>query len=319
MPEKTAPSTTQPPQKEVQAPVVQSEPESKPRPEDYSGQGIRVMNLSDKFRSALPKIRLTLILIPVVALFAGGTYWFLGGLKKEPEQAVVPDTRLGRIIDSGKIKIGTDATFPPMEFTDSEGNLVGYDIDLGNKIADEIGVKAEFVNIAWDDLFNQLVAKKIDMIASGVSITDERRMKYSFSESYINAGQVIMTRKNDTSIKSVADLADKKIAVQAGTTNQDEALKYTSAELVLAHDDFLLAIKSLLDGQADAILADLTLASSVVDGHQNLKIASDPFTSDYYGIVFRKDDAELVKEVNTALDVLRQRGVLVFLKQKWLE
>ncbi|HLD11825.1 MAG TPA: transporter substrate-binding domain-containing protein, partial [Patescibacteria group bacterium] len=94
---------------------------------------------------------------------------------------------------------------------------------------------------------------------------------------------------------------------------------YTDTDLVLLYENFDDATDALLTGKADAIFTDLTNAKGTVDEHKDLKIASDPFTSEFYGVVFRKGETDLVQRVNEVLNLLRQRGVEVFLKQKWLE
>jgi len=213
--------------------------------------------------------------------------------------------------------IGTDPTLPPMEFMQN-GNFVGYDIDLANLLAKEMGVKVVFKNVVFDNIFNALQQHQIDLIISAVTITPERQKKYDFSEQYLNAGQVIITRKDNTTIKSVKDLQGKRIGVQQGTTNETQALKYTSPTLVIRYPDFVQATKALVNGNVDAIFDDLPSSKGIVAANPTLKIASDPFTDEYYGIVFRKGDSK-VKEVNKALDALRVRGYLTELKNKWLD
>jgi ABC-type amino acid transport substrate-binding protein len=218
-----------------------------------------------------------------------------------------------------KLVIGTDATFPPMEYTASgEATLIGYDIDLGNKIASEMGTTVEFKNIPWDDLFTALDNKGVDMIMSSVTITEDRKQKYDFSENYLNAGQVIITRKEDTTITSAETLKGKRIAIQEGTTNEQEALKHTTANLVIRYPDYQQATQALVDGKADALLSDLPAAKGIITANPTLKISSDPFTNEYYGIVFRKGDPQ-VKIVNEVLSSLRTKGILTDLKQKWLD
>ena len=94
--------------------------------------------------------------------------------------------------------IGTDPTLPPMEFLQN-GNFVGYDIDLENLLAKQMGVKVVFKNVVFDNIFNALQQNQIDLIISAVTITPERQQKYDFSEEYLNAGQVIITQKTNTS------------------------------------------------------------------------------------------------------------------------
>jgi len=213
--------------------------------------------------------------------------------------------------------VGTDPTFQPMEFTQG-GKMVGYDIDLANLLAKQVGVPVKLKNITFDNLFTALQQHQIDMIISAVTITPEREKKYTFSKHYLNAGQVIITQKTNELIKAPADLKGKKIGVQQGTTDESEALKYTDDKLVIRYPDFVQATKALVSGTIDAIITDLPSAQGIVGTNPTLKIASDPFTNDYYGIVFRKGDPE-VAPVNKALDSLSVRGYLTELKHKWLD
>jgi len=274
-----------------------------------------------------PAIFFSLFLLLVVLGTVG--YIFLSPQGREPTEEKESHPHVDRILASGKIVIGTDATYAPMEFTDdTTGELKGYDIDLGNKIAEELGVDAEFKNIPWSELgmdppitstTSALLRNEVDVVISSVTITDERKQTYDFSQPYINAGQVIVTKKDNSSISSTADLKGKKIAVQKGTTNEEQALIYTDSDLVLLYENFNDATEALLTGKADAIFTDLTNAKGAIDEYKDLKIASDPFTSEFYGVVFRKGETDLVQSVNEVLNLLRQRGVEVFLKQKWLE
>ncbi len=218
---------------------------------------------------------------------------------------------------SKTVIVGTDATAPPMESVNKQGGLIGYDIDLGYRLANEMGVKAEFKNIPWDNIFQALLDKKIDMIISSVTITDERKQKYAFSDSYINAGQVIVSRK-DHPYKTTAELMGKKLSVQKGTTDEKEALTLTNPNLVVSFSDFVDATKALANGQVDAMISDLTFAKGFISEYDNLKITSDPFTNEYYGVVMRKENKDLLKKVNDALNILQVNGVLTDLKQKWL-
>ncbi len=97
---------------------------------------------------------------------------------------------LDEIKARGKIIIGTDATYPPMEFYDESGEIVGFDIDLGKAIAEELGVEAVFIDTAWDGIFPALDAKKFDIIMSATSITEEELKSKAMSEQYITSQAV---------------------------------------------------------------------------------------------------------------------------------
>jgi ABC-type amino acid transport substrate-binding protein len=266
------------------------------------------------------KPMLWVMILLVFAFFCGlllAVWYFQTQVQKASPGTGTETTKVPATTPS-KITIGTDATFQPMEYTASGGALMGYDIDLGNRIGEALGAEVEFKNIPWDDLFKALANKQIDMVMSSVTVTEERKQMYDFSESYLNAGQVIIVRKTDTTITSAQDLQGKKIAVQEGTTNETEALKLTTAALVIRYPDFVLATKALVDGNADAILSDLPGAKGIITENPTLKISSDPLTNEYYGIVFRKDDPNVAK-INEILSSFKTQGVLTDLKQKWLD
>lgn len=219
-----------------------------------------------------------------------------------------------------KITIGTDATYPPMEFKDETGNLVGYDMDLANEIAKEMNINVEVKDIPFDKVFEALDSNQIDAIISSVTITNERKEKYSFSEPYINAGQVMLTLRTTQGIQwTTADLAGKRIGVQNGTTSEEEALRYVEKNLVTSFADYPLAVTALNAKQIDVVIVDLTAAKGIVDENPNLQIVSDPFTNEYYGIVFRKDNSFLKSGVDKAILSLQKRGILNNIKQKWFQ
>ncbi len=261
------------------------------------------------------------MVLTLVVVFASGVFFAQQIFKSDSTQLArgaeqptpMPVTKAPE-----KIIVGTDSTFPPMEYKDENDELVGFDIDLVKNIAEEMGTTVEFQTLSWDNIFDDLEAGKIDMIASSVSITDERRERFIFSEPYINAGQVVVARASDETIRMPEDLSGKKVGVQRGTTNEVEAAKYTTDENIIRYDDFQLAAQDLVNGQVDAILSDLPGAKGIVNEHPELKIASDPFTNDFYGITFKKDNTQLRDAVNTALDSLSQKGILNSLKEQWL-
>ncbi len=248
-----------------------------------------------------------------------GVFVVLRTFKKVNVETQMGPSVVSSIKKKGKIVIGTDSTFPPMEFVNDAGEYTGYDIELGRRIAEKLGVTPEFKPILFDNFIDELKNHTVDIVMSSVSITDERKSQVQFSDPYLYAGQVILTRKDNTSISTTDDLKGKRIAVQKGTTNEQQAREFTSGELVLLFDDYSLATQALLSASADAIFSDLTGAKGIIDANPDLKVASEPFTKESYGIVFSPGENDLIPEVNSILNSLRQQGVLTLLKQKWLD
>lgn len=261
------------------------------------------------------------IILIIIALIAGigvGVIYYQHQLQKMQETKTQKQTSTVLPALPQVIVIGLDATAPPMESIAKNGKLIGYDIDLSNKIANELGVKVEIKNIPWANVFNALLNKKVDMIVSSVTITADREKQYDFSVPYVDDGQVIISRINNP-ISTVAGLKGKIISVQTDTTNEDEAKKLVPQKMILGFAGYDDAAKAVLNGKADAMISDLVLAKGIVSQYKTLKITSDPLDQEKYGIVFRKDETGLRDKVNKVLNDLELKGILMDLNNKWFE
>jgi polar amino acid transport system substrate-binding protein len=259
-----------------------------------------------------------LIVSPLVALgflvYYLITFTLLGPAK--PVQEIL-SPELQAIKARGEIIIGTEATYPPMEYFDEHGNFVGIDIEIGKRIAKELGVKAKFRHIPWQELFDKLLAKEVDMVISAVTILPEREKIMAFSKPYFNAGQVIVTTKeNAKTIKGVEDLKDKKVGVQAETTSEKEALKISAN--VVSYPDYVEAKKGLISGEIDVIVIDYPAAIGMTSEDENLTIVGKPFTQEFYGIALRKDSTGLLDKINNILSEMQRSGELDKIVSQWL-
>jgi polar amino acid transport system substrate-binding protein len=258
-------------------------------------------------------------IIILILIFVGflvvAAWYFQTQLQKSTQTVAKPTPAVSASLPSTLV-IGTDPTFPPMEYIQN-GKMVGFDIDMANLIAKQLGVKVQFKNIVFDNLFNALTSKQINLIIAAVTITPEREKDYDFSIPYINAGEVIITQKTNNLITTTAELKGKKIGVQTDTTDEQEALKFTPKNDVVLYSTFVQATQALVAGQIDAIVTDLPDAQGIVSSNPTLKISSNPFTNEYYGIVFRKGDPNRVR-INAVLKSLKIRGYLTELRHKWL-
>ncbi|MBA3724553.1 MAG: transporter substrate-binding domain-containing protein [Candidatus Levybacteria bacterium] len=274
-----------------------------------------------KVKSSPPSIKGSLntmskIFLMVFILIIGVSSYLFIQTQVEKNYVNASQTVPSAVTEPKKLVIGIDATLEPMEYIEN-GELIGFDVDLGNHLAEELDADIEFRNIIFDNLFNSLDQRQINMIISAVTIIEERQQKYDFSDSYLNAGQVIITQKENNTIREVTDLKGKMIATQTGTTNEKEAIKHTSDHLVIRYSDFVHATKAVSEGNVDALFTDLPNAKKITSKNANLKIVNDPFTDEYYGIVFIKGDPS-VTQVNAALEALRKKGILNELEKKWL-
>jgi polar amino acid transport system substrate-binding protein len=220
---------------------------------------------------------------------------------------------------SQKIVVASDATWPPMEMVDEKTkDFVGFDIDLMKAIAQEGGFQVEFRNVAWDGIFAGLSAGEYDAVISSVTITEERKKEFDFSNPYINAGQIITVRIETTNINGPADLSGKTVAAQIGTTGAMEVQKIQGATLK-EYDEISFAFADLLAGRVDAVVCDTPVAADYagVKYAGQVKLVGTQFTEEYYGIMVKKGNADLLAKINDGLKKVQDKGIDKQLRAKW--
>lgn len=235
------------------------------------------------------------------------------------------DTSLTDVQEAGYFTLGLDADFAPMGFTDENGEIVGFDIDLAKAVAEKMGVQVEVKPIDWDAKSMELSTGKIDVIWNGFSITDDRRKEVLFSNPYLSTKQSIIV-KNGSEIKTKADLAGKKIALQDGSTSED-ALKADVATYESIGDDNISRFKEnsqvLMEvdtGRADAAVIDEIFVRYYLQ-KENLQdkytVLEEGFNEEDYGIGGRQGDYALMEAINKALDECKAEGLTSEISQKW--
>ena len=217
------------------------------------------------------------------------------------------------------VRVATDATYPPFETVDeTTKGLVGFDIDLINAVAEEAGLQIELVNVGFDPLLTGIAQCQYDAAISAITITEDRAKQMSFSNSYINAGQIVTINKATTDIQGPDDLVGKKIGVQLGTTGAIEAEKIANAE-VKAYDTVDLAFQDLVNKQVDAVVADYPTSLAFVQVNSNdIVTVGDVFTDESYGIAVCKTNTDLLNKINDGLAKVQAKGLIQELEQKWL-
>ncbi|MBS0314646.1 MAG: glutamine ABC transporter substrate-binding protein [Burkholderiales bacterium] len=214
------------------------------------------------------------------------------------------------------LRVGTDATFPPMEFVDN-GKRTGFDVELVEAIGAKLGRKIEWVDIDFKGLIPGLIAKRFDLAVSAIYITDERRKVVDFTDPYFAGGLVVMVKDNNQTIKTPADLAGKKVSVQVGTKSvgylQEHYPKAQRVEVEKNQEMF-----NLVDiGRADAAVTGKPAAFHYVRTRGGLKVLDQQLTTEEYGMALRKDSADLTRAVNAAIAQLKADGTYAALVKKW--
>ncbi|MBD8555287.1 amino acid ABC transporter substrate-binding protein [Rhizobium sp. CFBP 8762] len=224
---------------------------------------------------------------------------------------------LADIKAAGVFKIGTEGTYAPFTFHNAEGQLVGFDVEIGQALADKLGVKAEFLEGKWDGLIAGLDAKRYDAVINQVGITEARQKKYDFSEPYIASKAVLIVSDDNTDIKSFADLKGKRSA-QSLTSNFGKIATESGAELV-GTDGFDQSIQLVLTGRADATIND---SLSFLDFKKQkpdakVKIVAEQDKAEVSGVIFRKGEADLQEALNKALADIKADGTYAKISDKY--
>jgi polar amino acid transport system substrate-binding protein len=235
--------------------------------------------------------------------------------------ALAGGTKEGAAGGKMKIVIATDATWPPMEMVDENKQIVGFDIDLMNAAAKAGGFDVEFRNTAWDGIFAGLEAGEYDAVMSSVTITDERKATMDFSVPYINAGQILVVRKDSSGVTTLKDLAGKSVAAQIGTTGAFAVEKEPSIKL-RTYDEIGLAFEDLANGRVDAVVCDTPVAADFALMNPNfkdkLKIVGKPFTEEYYGVAVKKGNTKVLDVINAGLKKVLNTNTYKQIEDKWL-
>lgn len=221
--------------------------------------------------------------------------------------------------DKKVLEMATSADFPPFESRNTAGEFEGFDIDLANYIADELGYELEIKDMKFDGLIGALQTERVDMVLSGMSATDKRKENVDFSTEYNHSGEMFVTLK-DSELQSLEDLKGTTLGVQLGTIQEDGAKKIKADTVdfeIKAVDNANVLIQELMSNRIEAAYMDKAVAQGYI-AEQDLKGFDDPTTSSPgMGIAFPKG-SDLVEEVNAVLKKAEENGKLQELKDKWL-
>lgn len=220
------------------------------------------------------------------------------------------------------LRVGCEPTFAPFEFKDSKtGEYKGFDMDLIREMARRAGHKVEIVSMGFDALIPALSSKSLDVVASGVTITEERAQKVDFTAPYYVAGQGLLVRKADKAkYVDLNSLKGKTIAVQIGTTGAEMAAKVPGAR-VKAFNATSEAFMELRLKGADAVLLDKPVIGYFMvvkpAAARGLSLQPAIFEAESFGFAVRKGERKLLSELDAALKAMRSDGTYGKIYRKW--
>lgn len=229
------------------------------------------------------------------------------------------DDLLAQIKERGSIIVAMEGTWAPWTYHDEDDNLVGYDVEVAQNIAEKLGVEVEFIEGAWDGLLAGLDAGRYDIMVNGVGVTEERAEKYNFSTPYAYNKTAVIVRGDYDEISSMEDLKGKKTANTISSTYAAQAEAYGAT--VTGVDDLNQTIELLLSNRIDATLNAEVVFNDYKKEHpdSNIKIATYSDQVEEIAIPIRKGDdtVTLLEAVNDALDEMAKDGTLTELSEKY--
>jgi len=225
--------------------------------------------------------------------------------------------------DQGKIIVGLDDTFVPMGFTDKNGELTGFDVDLATEAIKRLDMDLELQAIDWNLKEQELETGNIDLIWNGYSITKERMEKVNFTKPYLDNQQIIVVL-NDSDIESREDLKNRIVCTQNSSSALEAIEKsgdkenFKDGDIVL-FDTYTEAFLDLEAGRVEAVVGDEVLTKYYIEerGKEKFKIASGDFGDEEYGVGVRKGDKTLLDKLNNVLDEMKADGTTAEISEKW--
>ncbi len=208
--------------------------------------------------------------------------------------------------------VGTDAAYAPFESQNEKGEIVGLTVDVVTAVAKKAGIEVKFVNTPWEGIFNSLQQGDRDMLASSITITDERKQTMDFTNPYFDAYQLIAV-KATSKVAKFDDLKKLKVGVQTGTTGDEAVTKQQgkNSTNIKRFESTPLALKELEAGGVDAVVADNGVVINYVTNNPAAKfktVSDKSFAPEQYGFAVKKGNTELLEKLNKGLADIKADG-----------
>ena len=224
-------------------------------------------------------------------------------------------------VQAQELVVGSSATYRPFAYESPTKEIVGYDVDIIKAVAQKAGLKIKIVNTPWTGIFAALNNGDVDLVISGVTINDKRKQSYDFTAPYFEARQLIAVPQS-SNVKSLQDLAGKKVGVVTGSTGDDissRAFGKTNPD-IRRFESTPVVISALANSGLDAAIGDNGVIAFRVQEHKTLKTVSDPsFPKEYFGIVVKQGNKALQDKLNAGLAAIKADGSYATIYKKWFQ
>ena len=220
------------------------------------------------------------------------------------------------LIQEGTLTVGTDTPYPPFEIGQPP-NISGYDIDVMNAVADQLGVTADYTDTSFDTIFRDVASGQYDTAAAASTITPGRQNTVNFTDPYYEAQQALVVAEG-SDITSTDDItSDTIVGAQDGTTGETYANDETDASDVRGFPEGPDAIAALISGQVDAVIIDQPVAADAVEKQGGIEIVQEIPTNELYGFAVSKENTSLLDAMNQALQTLKDDGTIADLYEQY--
>ncbi|HKK00031.1 MAG TPA: transporter substrate-binding domain-containing protein [Desulfotignum sp.] len=231
---------------------------------------------------------------------------------------------LESIVKAGKIRVGFESGYLPFEMTNTKGDYIGFDIDMGKQLARAMGVKYEPVNTAWDGIIPSLITNKFDILISGMTVTQERNLAVNFTDPYIVVGQaILLNKKHEGKVTSYKDLNDPKYVITSklGTTGEQAVKRMIPRATYKSFEVETEAVMEVIQGNADATVYDLPLIEIMQAQHGEGKTIAltEPFTYEPLAMAVRKGDPDFLNFLNNFIRQYKNDGRWQMAYDKWIK
>lgn len=246
-----------------------------------------------------------------------------GNSSASGESSATEQTSVDKIKAAGKIVMATNAQFEPFEYIDGT-DFKGIDIEISQKIADELGVELEIHDVKFESVIAEITTGKANFAAAGLSITPDRLENVDFSNEYFSATQSIVVMKEGSSVAKPEDLKDKVVGVQTGTTadtyvTDKDGENNVGVKEVKRYNSFVDAVNDLMTGRLDAVVMDDFPATKLVEKNADkIMKLDDELTGEKYAIAVPKGDEAMKELVNKVLADMEESGEMDELLTKYI-
>lgn len=269
------------------------------------------------------------LLCSILVLFAANIF-IISCSKKENNTASsnsntsAEDNSLQKVLDKGVFTYGNCPEYPPFSSINNDGNIGGYDVDFANYVAGKLGIKSEVKNIPWESLIIALNQGQYDAVISAITPLEAQSAGelVDFTIPYIQLNEIIITKKDNNTINSKADLAGKTIGVQdsssasiAADLLEGQGIKVKE---IKRYDRNANAVADLNNGRIDAIVVGEAYAATQANNDPNMKIINDPINSAEVVVVLRKGEEQLKNALNKAIEEFLASEDNKSITKKWI-